>query len=70
MYSSRIALYFGQIRIKCISVSVSFLQNRHAKSACVVLVANRSLCIFSGETPSYYYKKMSGLNVFQVVQVG
>ena len=70
MYSSRISLYLGQIRIKCISVLVSFLQNGRAKSACVVLVANRSLCIFNGETPSYSYKEISGLNVFQIVQVG
>ena len=43
-------MYLGQIRIKCISVSVSF-QNGHAKSNCVVLVANHSLCVFNGETP-------------------
>ena len=49
---------------------MSFLQNGRAKSACVVLVANRSLCIFNGETPSYSHKEISGLNVFQVVQVG
>ena len=29
-----------------------FVQNGHAKSAFVVLVANHSLCVFSGETPS------------------
>ena len=52
MYSSRISLYLGQIRTKCISVSISFLQNGHAKSTCVVLVANRSLCVFNAETPS------------------
>ena len=50
MFSSRITLHLGQIRIKCISVSGSF-RNGHAKSACVVLVANHSFCVFSGETP-------------------
>ena len=34
MYSSRISLYLGQIKIKCIFISVLFLQNGHAKSAC------------------------------------
>ena len=51
-YSSGNTLYLGQIRIKYISVSVLLLQNGHAKSACVVLLANRSLCFFNVETPS------------------
>ena len=64
-------LYLGQIRIKCISVSVLFVQNGHAKSAFVVSVANRSLCVFNGEsTQSYSYEEIFGRNVFQVVQVG
>ena len=44
---SWISLYLGHIGIECISVQLSFLQNGHAKSACVVLVANCSLCVFS-----------------------
>ena len=58
MYNSRISLYLGQIRIKCISVSVSFLQNGHAKSACVVLVAKRSLCLQWSASRSYSYKEI------------
>ena len=71
MYSSRISFYLGQIRIKCITVSVLFLQNGHAKSACVVLVANRSLCVFNGETPSLILiRKCLALTRFRWFKLG